>query len=368
MFFTVPALVFASPSVVDISGILKHGSVVNVNGIGFGNKSTVAPLVWDDCNGNMVTDKWSGAWPNAGTPEYQMQYTSPIRSVTLPHSHVTKYMAGVHGDSGGANDGYDVLVWKNITASYPTTVYFSAYFRADPNWVFDPAGLDNNFKNFVYSNGSGPYSSGGYWYAQYTGQGTNAVNWGGGWDWNDSSGSLTSPDANGHSHYWWTNPINPFTSGWIKQEYELKITDQTDGYFRIWENGMLKMNYAGHTDNFGNNTVRSIALGGYYRRYGNPSNYRYFSDLYFDTSSQRVLICNGSTYVNRGLCEIQIPQNTWNDNKIEIKINQGTFADNSTGYLYVVDENGNVNSAGKSVFFVSDDLIAPASPGGLIVQ
>lgn len=338
----------AAPAISSHSGTVAHGNSLTISGSGFGAKTVAAPVVWDDCSGTSITSKWSGYWPNAGNASYQMAYRTPVRGVALPHSRITKYMAGAHGDNSGANAGYNVMVWKTLTGvTYPKYVYFSAYVRQDPAWVF---GGDDNFKNFDFSNGASPYTMNGStdsnWYVEYNGRFTSATS-GGSWHLNDDGGTLSNPDAAGQS-WWWSGAVNPFQQ-WIKQEYEIKITNQNDGYIKVWENGVQKVNYIGPTDKYTGST-KAIAIGGYARNYGQPNNWRYFADLYFDTTPQRVMICNGSTYSNRGLCEVQVPS-AWSATSITTTVNAGALS--GTKFLYVVDSTGAVNSSGYSVTFGS---------------
>jgi hypothetical protein len=93
----------------------------------------------------------------------------------------------------------------------------------------------------------------------------------------------------------------------------------------------------------------------------------YMDDIYVDTTQARVEICDSATWAARSHCEIQIPQNSWTDSQLEIKVNRGTFATNSSAYLYVVDPNGNVNASGYAINFVSADTTAPAAPTNLSV-
>lgn len=360
--FILSAPALSAPTVSGAGGTLTHGNSITISGSGFAAKANPTPLIWDNCSGTKITEKWSGGWPDAGTTTYQLTYRTPIRNVGLPHSHITKYMAGAHGATG-PNAGYNVMVWKtNNILSYPQYIYFSAYTRLDPSWVFS---TDNNLKTFDFSNGSSPYtmnsSSDSNWYAEYNPHWTS-TNSGGSWHLNDDGGSLINPDANGKSS-WWNASENPYT-GWVKQEFELKITNQNDGFIKIWENGVLKVNYSGPTDRY-NGTTKAIAIGGFARMYGQPNNFRYFADLYYDNSNSRVLACKGSTYANRGVCELQVPTN-WNENSISVSFNQGALLNGSTAYFYVIDSNGSMNNQGYP-FVIGGGITqpAPATPSGL---
>jgi hypothetical protein len=51
---------FAAPVVSGVSGTVAHGQNVTISGSGFGNKSSAAPLVWDNCSGTTITTLWGG--------------------------------------------------------------------------------------------------------------------------------------------------------------------------------------------------------------------------------------------------------------------------------------------------------------------
>ena len=376
-----PNLVFAAPAVSSVNGTLIHGSSITISGSGFGAKSQAAPAVWDNASATNLATHWDGWWPNTGTAAYQVHYTTPINGVALPHPHVSQYIAGAHGDSAGSNDGYNVMIWKDIpTITYPTIIYMSSYWQIDPRWNSSLGSpQDNNFKLFDYSNGSSPYTMqttgtncNSNWYLCYAAGTMFTASMSPEWIFNDDGGinscSLDSPDSNGHT-LWWNGGANAL-GHWIKTEYEIRIARDSTGYIRIWDNGTLVLNYAGPTDGM-TGATKSIALGGYARAYGASTQFRYFSDIYFDTTPQRAVICAGSTWANRGLCEVQVPS-AWSDSSITVKVNQASFADASSKYLYVVDASGNA-SAGKQITFGSSgggggDTTPPAAPTGLHVK
>ncbi len=52
---------------------------------------------------------------------------------------------------------------------------------------------------------------------------------------------------------------------WSKIELEIKYTNQSDGYIKLWENGKLKVDYSGHTDRYAGSS-RAEGIGGYARQ------------------------------------------------------------------------------------------------------
>jgi hypothetical protein len=71
-----------------------------------------------------------------------------------------------------------------------------------------------------------------------------------------------------------------------------------------------------------------------------------FGEIYVDNTLSRVEICNANTKSVSDHCEIQLPETTWNNNQVQIKVNQGSFSNGQNAYLYVIDSSGIVNQNG----------------------
>ena len=320
----------ATPLVQSVSGALTHGAAVTITGSGFGSKATAAPLVWDDATGSAVTNKWTGAWPDE-LPGYNLAYYAPMRGISLPHSHVTRYIAGAHAATTGADTGYNVLMWKNIALPpLPYYIYASWYQRVDDQWHF---GGDNNFKTFDYSDGDEPYALNQSWYICYGPPHPDSTT-DSGIQWTNETGTpLANPDKNGHNA-WWGKAVNPMAAQWSKVEIAIRVSSQSDGYINIWENGQQVMNYAGITDNYGG-TRRSIAVGGYARMQGYPTNWRYFDNVYVDTTLARVVLADKPVLSQATIVENQVPS-AWSDGAITAQVNLGKFTQvDKTAYMFV---------------------------------
>jgi hypothetical protein len=304
-------------------------------------------VVWDDTSGTNIKDKWDGAWPSAPTnTAYNTNYRAPQRGIPLPHNRITKYIAGAHYPGTDSDAGYTVMFWKSRTiASYPAYTYTSWYQRIDDNWQFglgSPA--DNNIKMWDYSIGTEPYNANN-WYLEYnpTPGSRSAIPT---WHINDDGASLREPDAMG-SMWWWANAVNPMSGAWTKIEQEIKYSNQSDGYIKLWENGVLKINYVGPTDRYPGND-RTESIGGYARSQGSANNWRYFADVYLDYTRARVVLANSVNLSAATIIETQIPSN-WSDTSITFTANLGKFTSGQTAYLFVVDSSGLRNSAGYRV-------------------
>jgi len=331
----------AAPVVRQVDGPLDHNQSVTISGSGFGTKSSAVPIVWDNATGNAMSDKWDGALPNL-LPGYNTKYYGPMRGVDPPHVHDTRFIAGAHAANTGADSGYDVVFYKNVSLQgAPSYIYTSWYQRADNGWVF---GGDNNFKTFVYSVCCGPYEQ-PYWYTMY-GPPHPASSTDKEVVWAINGQQLSNPDVNGHNA-WWGRAVNAMAGRWSKVEMAIKVTSQNDGYVIMWENGQQVMNYAGPTDTFPG-TRRTIAIGGYARMQGYTSNWRYFDDVYVDTTLARVVLANKPVLSEATVIENQIPS-AWSDGSITATVNLGQFAQGQPAYLFVVDSSGVPSDKGLAV-------------------
>jgi hypothetical protein len=86
-------------------------------------------------------------------------------------------------------------------------------------------------------------------------------------------------------------------------------------------------------------------------------------DVYIANSRARVELANRNTWSGMTHREIQ-PVTAWSSNSIAIKVNQGSFQIGETAYLFVVDENGVVNSQGYPIT-IQKAFAPPSAPKGL---
>jgi hypothetical protein len=350
--------VWGAPVVQQVSGPLDHNATITISGSGFGSKSTPAPLVWDNASGNALTDKWSGGWPSM-LPGYNVGYYSPMRGINTPHPRDTRYIAGAHADNGGPFAGYMVMIYKTIPLPpLPFYIYASWYQRADDQWHF---GGDNNYKTFDYSEGESPYASFKSWYTCYGPPHPDSRT--GEAQWVTEAGTPLN-DRNGHNS-WWAEAVNPMAGQWSKVEIAIKVTDQPDGYINVWENGHSVINYVGLTDNYGG-TKRTIGVGGYARMQGYTSNWRYFDDVYVDTTLSRIVLADKPVLSAATIIENQIPS-AWSDNSLTATVNLGKFTQGQPVYLFVVDSTGTPSAAGLALS-AGGTFFTPNAPGAVSVH
>lgn len=353
----------SAPVVQQVNGTFNHKATITISGSAFGSKPKAAPLVWDDATGSSMADKWDGQWPYKGPPGYNLGYYGPMRGVSPPHSHDTRFIAGAHNGTNWQT-GADVVFFKNIQLqTFPFYIYASWYQVADKNWVY---GGDNNYKTFEYSVCCSPYENPNDWFTAYgpphPGGPTDSPQW----LYTDNGHSLLNPlDLNGHNA-WWGHGVSPMSGKWAKVEVAVKVTNQTNGFIKVWENGKQVMSYVGSTDKYAG-TSRTIGIGGF-ARIASPQNWRYFDDAYLDLSLAHVVLANNPVLADATVVENQIPS-AWSNTSITATVNLGQFAQGSTAYLFVVDAAGTPSATGTAVKVGgTGSESAPLPPSGVSVR
>jgi len=85
----------------------------------------------------------------------------------------------------------------------------------------------------------------------------------------------------------------------------------------------------------------------------------YYDDVFVQTATwARIEIGDNSSWNDCAHREIQIPT-AWSDDSITITVNQGSFQDGETAYLFVVDENGTVSEGYPITFCLETSATHP---------
>ncbi len=327
-----PSFVLAAPSVSGVSGTLTHGSDVTISGSGFGTKSTAAPALFDKVEGT-----WAGLSNGQAIPTATAPWTGDSESTYNTSSGEQRSIrssANYHTVNSTYNfvDGF-------VAPGRSSKLYVAWWFRDN---LFDTGGKflrlsdSTNLENrtFTWAN-QGSYL---YDYGDCIISGGSSVLW-----------QSTQVPAN----IWHFHEIYFDTAAKTWAVYVDGVSHGSTRYSgcnsliidEVWKVGM---------DAGGESP---------------PTQTSWLDDIYIDNTWTHVVIGNASTYTACTHFEVQ-PASAWGASSASIKINQGSFADGSSQYLYVVDSTGVANATGFPITLGSSgggDTTAPASPSGLSV-
>ncbi|MBR9676378.1 hypothetical protein GOV05_05200, partial [Candidatus Woesearchaeota archaeon] len=383
------------PSIINVSDNLTHGLNISIIGLDFGSKNPAAPLIWDDGENasvdldNLLTST-SAVKNNGGVgwdyikPSTESALSSPFpthariryrdipyRNTPAPHEYSTKYISGAHYQYEnntpayiGAGENFrDVLVTVDNGAAAPRW-YASFYYRLDPLWPDNSPGSLNH-KTSVINGGPQAYYGTGYSYLDYRASESPS--------WSNSSTRFGNMQGNGICDIG-TYPgdfaqVNNPRLDWIK--YEEVISDDYWGYRGLFIDNVIATQtqtncpywFSSQSGDFSNG-IQSYTAGGYWRWSinstfetssfrGNNNSFRYFDDLYVDTTLSRVVLANNQNYSQATIVEPQIPY-AWQNNNINVTVNLGRI-NTTTAYLYVFDKDDHHNEIGYPVTIIQEE-------------
>ncbi len=353
---------FAAPQINSISGIIQNKNTVIIEGSDFGNKEQAAPLISSFDNINNENN-----WDNpASFPGGDWELTSGDSFLSNLHtrSDLEKHNYALSCTMDGWDNGYDKINYniptstQNIYVSWwqyrdIETIHFNTetsnakFFRLYhgnasnvPNIVFTlwPT-TDHNLDGFILTGDylgnqdgelvySSPECATESWGSTNLMYGTHICA-GGAREWNHFEIFVhwpSAPTGEDGSVVWL---VDGKTIGRVEN------ARMDDGIHVPGEGGIVLIgNVTGATD---------------------PVVEKYISDVYIDKTIAHVYLSDSpiSTWpdtANETHTENQIAVN-WNNNSISIILNQGSFLTGENLYLYVVNENGLVNTNGYPVTF-----------------
>lgn len=366
-FFGLAKISEAVPSVSGVSGTVSHGESVTISGSGFGTKSTAAPIIYDDF------ENYESNQPLGDTAIWE------ARTTTIDDDFVISSTNQRNQSSS-----------KNIVAdiSRPDD-------DADEAWINDIgfAQTGKAYVNFWVRMNFGTGTASGYQIKMFR----LAVGI------EDNANAIYPTLALMH----WTHNYFPVAGGYTQSYHQLYYGDGTSELFYfsnnsfnliedstpVWVNVSTQL-YEGdyNTENAeltywaskpdGGITAKNQDAGFLYRKTtdhvdaiglhnyigtGGTATTLYYDNFYIDNSWARVEIGDNADYDSCTHREIQIPS-SWVDGSIAINVNQGSFSDSDTAYLFVVDESGTVSSGQEILFSFSSDTTPPSAPSGLSVS
>jgi hypothetical protein len=358
IFLIFPNFVWSAPSISGVGGTVSDGQSVTISGSSFGTKATVVPYRWDNfeqgTSGELVTG-WSG-----GTGSDIARYSNEVQRGVAGHLVTSKhaFRPGAENISLCQNDytnGYDILYidyWYRLTPVDSSGISGRNYkpWRVWTNDItmqfnpgtfppvepYGPAGIFS-----IYDNG---YPTQLPEISMWNGEDRDYGNW----KHEQVVIRVSDPGvANGTLHrYVNSQPIGPFSDTLIFRNRNILPTEIRIGHYWATDED------PGDPETLPANTGADA----------------YIDDLYIDRTWSRIEIGNASTYDSCTHREVQVPS-TWSTNSIGVTINQGSFANGVSVYLYVTDASGATNTNGYPITFGSGsgDTTAPNAPAGLSV-
>jgi len=283
-----------------------------------------------------------GIHNNNNEGDYTWGNTTPINSKFKDFEDGLVESQGFHVENGysdewqtGSENARDNSFYYGVRRYVNTRLAMLRYAQSNKS----TGEIFSSFYMKVHSSGSSP-STGKPW-RWYFGDDTSrdnmylAVNSGG----NFSSHSESS--GSGGDFFGFT----PDFDQWYRIDIYASYPDRV---FRVYVNGEFKNEESDYFDEAVFNPDGHGVQWGYIdsSEYGDWA----YDDLYTDYTQARVEICDISSWLDNSShhCEIQIPT-SWTDSAISVVFNQGSFNSGDQVYLYVIDENGNVNQNGYPI-------------------
>lgn len=314
----------AAPSTPNIIGSVTHGQSVTLSGTGFGSKSTSAPLMWDPVDGmytstantSVVPVGGANPWAAAGFDEaVHFKTTNPRGKWTSKYTNTGSSSAFKAASLGGNRyDGLIVMYVSWWTYSNPTSCV--------------PDNASNKYARFT-DDASWEAKTGFVFFI-----------------WEPTLANI-GPTGGNNGEY-----LSTCFTGWHRMEVTIDNAANPGPDIR------LALDNAPHgtqplpieVDEVG--IIDGIYMMGFDGSNTDPQDQPTidWGEIYVDNTRARVEICNNAVKSSATHCEIQIPS-AWSTTSITATVNQGSFADNSTAYLFVIDSSGASSATGQSITF-----------------
>jgi hypothetical protein len=376
----------AAPEITNRNGTVSNGGAFHVYGTGFGAKAQAAPIRFDDFEAGSVGHDVTADFPwwskSTNTPSIPIDNTKPRGFSTKAIYHYLK--AGI--DSSEVGNAVSILYRNNVGFAETGRIYVSWWSYWDWGTFNVQNGATNRtssqikeidllvsvdamghpvfplleYIHWIFSLDTTPYST-IYQQEYYNGTSTGSQN-------------IIIRDNNSSTHdldrpvgwYQTSMQIDMGKPGTANGSRTIYVSDYNFAS-KMFKNTSTNDMVLGDVNN--TNKINAIKLG-WYRGYTNQGeSYVWHDDIYIDNSWARVEIGDKDTYDTCTHREIQIPT-AWAADHVVIKLNLGSFRTGDNVYLYVVDENGVVNTQGQliTVGETYSALSKPKKTGGSVVS
>ena len=320
LFFIFAIESYAAPTISSINGKISGGESVSIVGNDFGTRSNT-PIKWDNFENGVLGERLStqGYATYTGTSGDSHRYSN--------HFVYSGKQAAI---KSGKDNNFVASGVNNLSLD---EMYLSFWFR------WDATGSASRVNKILrVTSGTNMYNSWpGLW---YTGNGMSTWHYYGSVDDNERT---TQKDMS----------FIPKKNTWNRLElyYKHSTGTSSNGIVRWWWNGSPageSVNVRTRIDN--NKKIKNIIFPAMPDANQGGDFWFGIDDLYIDRTQARVEMCVGSTWSQRGKCDIQIPT-SWTNTQIGIRVNEGTMQNSGRYYLYVVNPTGSANQSGVPITF-----------------
>lgn len=356
----------SNPIVNSVSGTISHGSALTITTTLAGTKATPAPIKFEDFEtadggglpvaGNVISSE-IGYWTTTGTDSNSAKI-SQSQQRTINSARNTLCAQERSGGSAVRSE----MAWVNNVGFGNGKIYVNywIYYQWPQNIIFNPAIDYVQQKTLALS---GAYDSSGgvlslptlsgenFWYLGVDDIPNTADDYTTSYFLNSGGSGQRSFDHNTFPHTengnWYNFSLEVDQGTILTSDGSIKMSVSTAGFTEVYQ---AKLFSSTQIRDGGN--LDAIKIGWFMAYVTQGTSNFYYDDIYMDNSWARVEIGDSADY---DLCthrEMQIPT-AWATDEISITVNQGSFADDDTGYLFVIDEDG-VESDGYAITFGSD--------------
>lgn len=355
----------AAPSISGTSGTFENSETITITGSGFGSK-TAAPLISSYDNATS-TNNWSGGtlsapWTIPVGDSMALSNSAPLRSSS--HTQSSYKIAYDPYYTGGSD--YEMLEYTHMAQDHEVYVSFWMY-KDYSAWSIGRSSGSNS-KFFRILMGAGGTSNGNFIGSYVTDEGSGygdlvTVMVGGESDTYSTTIAYSAMSAFQYSSAWYDNRVTKANANlklqqWEHYEFYFRYPTSPGGHDNteaiMWIDGRVHSRTenlpVGYTIYSSDRRVFRFGLISGNRASG-AGTHEYIDQIYIDNTPARVIISSASdldeTWPDIATVhhsEVQVCS-SWSASEIQFTLNQGTFGDTDTAYLYVVDSTGAISPA-----------------------
>jgi hypothetical protein len=350
----------AAPQIGSVEGTFVYNGSVTLSGTNFGTKSPAAPWLFDDFESTTAADGDSllNRSPKVGTASWKHfnfggGLGDPCEYDSSQAYSGTFSAYQFDNDDDGTDGTYEQTIYVDGQAT--TKRYISYHFRTSGvtvgTWKIDRTTSGD-------PGGKPPYdASPGY-------------GWGICTYYNDCEAFQAVAGEDGKK-CWINAPPSQDTWHRIENYYEISTPDEADGSFVLWIDNKVAESSSGVRQYRMDDLMTATSSCSYPQidTWMTPiisSNrgdvYTWIDDVYIDNTLARVEIGDNAVFTSCTHRQIQIPT-SWSSSSITATVNQGSFKNGDSAYLFVVDGDGNASNG----YPITIGNAPPSPPSGLQV-